>query len=52
MNDELRQRLDRIDALLLMLVESLAGDQDDEVQPELSLDGELLAGERDQGAPL
>ncbi|MEN9903700.1 MAG: hypothetical protein RLZZ555_265 [Pseudomonadota bacterium] len=52
MNDELIERLDRIEALLLILVDSLADDQNDRVQPELSLDGSLLAGERDQGAPL
>lgn len=52
MNDELRERLDRIEALLLVIVNALSDDQDDDGEPQLSLDGELLLGERNQGAPL
>lgn len=54
MNDELRERLDRIEAMLLMVLEALSEDQDggDDGEPQLSLDGELLLGERDQGASL
>lgn len=55
MNDELRERLDRIEALLLVIVNALSDDQDDDGfdgEPQLSLDGELLLGERDQGSPL
>lgn len=52
MNDELRERLDRIEALLLVIVNALSDDQGDHGEPSLSLDGELLLGERDQGALL
>lgn len=51
MDEELRERLDRIEALLLVIVNALSDDQDDDM-PQLSLDGELMLGDRDQGAPL
>lgn len=52
MNDELRERLERIEALLLVIVNALSDDQGDDGEPILSLDGEQLPGERDQGALL
>lgn len=52
MNDELRERLDRIEALLLVIVNALSDDQGDDGEPSLSLDGDLLPGERDEGMPL
>ncbi len=52
MNDELRERLDRIEALLLVIVNAMSDDQDDGGEPRLSFDGEPLPVERDQGAPL
>lgn len=52
MDDELRARLERIEALLLVIVDTLADDQDDDSEPQLSLDGDLLLGERDLGSPL
>lgn len=50
--DELMRRFDRLENLLLLIVDALSADEDDEGEPELSLDGDLLPGERDQGAPL
>ena len=52
MDGELRARLERIEALLLVIVDALADDQDDNGEPQLSLDGDLLLGERDHGSPL
>lgn len=49
MNEELRARLTRIEALLQVIVDALTADQDDEEEPQLSLDGDRLPGERDQG---
>lgn len=44
-------QMDRIESLLVMLVESLA-DEGEETQQEFSLDGEAVAGERDDSQPL
>lgn len=52
MDEELCARLERIEALLLVIVDALADDQDDGAEPQLSLDGDLLLGERDLGSPL
>lgn len=55
MNEELRamnDRLDRIEGLLTVLVDALAGEEDDGDQPEQTLDGQPLAGERDPWSPL
>lgn len=49
---ELLQRFDRLESLLLVIVDALSADQDDEEEPQLSLDGDRLPGERDQGMPL
>lgn len=50
--DELIRRFDRLESLLLVIVDALSADQDDEEEPQLSLDGEQLPRERDQGMPL
>lgn len=50
--NKLMQRFDRLESLLLVIVDALSADQDDEGEPELSLDGDRLPGERDQGMPL
>jgi len=50
MDDELRERLDRIDSKLQALIDALAADDDEE--PQHTLDGDLMPGERDEGAPL
>lgn len=57
MDDELRKRLDRIDKRidrierqLQTLIEALADDDDEE--PQYTLDGDLMPGDREQGAPL
>lgn len=49
---ELMQRFDRLESLLMGIVDALSADQDDEEEPQLSLDGDRLPGERDQGMPL
>lgn len=50
--NELMQRFDRLESLLLVIVDALSADQDDEEEPQLSLDGDRLPGERDQGISL
>lgn len=50
--NELMQRFDRLESLLMVIVDALSGDQDDDEEPQLSLDGDRLPGERDQGMPL
>lgn len=50
--DELIRRFDRLESLLQVIVDALTADQDDEEEPQLSLDGDRLPGERDQGMPL
>lgn len=50
--NKLMQRFDRLESLLLVIVDALSADQDDEEEPQLSLDGDRLPGERDQGMPL
>lgn len=50
--DEMMRRFDRLENLLLLIADALSADEDDEGEPELSLDGHLLPGERDQEAPL
>ncbi len=47
---EVLARLDRIEAALLAVVQAMAPDEDDE--PGVTLDGEHLGGERDQGQSL
>ena len=46
------QRFDRLENLLLVIVDALSADQDDDEEPQLTLDGDRLPGERDQGMPL
>ncbi len=48
----MRQRFDRLESLLQVIVDALTADQGDEDKPQLSLDGDRLPGERDQGMPL
>ncbi len=50
--NEMRQRFDRLESLLQVLVDALTADQGDEEEPQLTLDGDRLPGERDQGMPL
>ena len=50
--DELIRRFDRLESLLQVIVDALTADQGDEDKPQLSLDGDRLPGERDQGMPL
>lgn len=54
MNDDLAQTLlatmQRIESKLDTLIAALASDDDDE--PQYSLDGDLIPGERDEGTPL
>ena len=50
MDDEDRARLVRIEAKLDVLVAALSDDDGDD--PQYSLDGELMFGARDEGAPL
>ena len=50
MDDEDRARLARIEAKLDVLIAALSDEDDDE--PQCSLDGELLFCARDEGAPL
>jgi hypothetical protein len=45
-------QLDRIESLLVTLVESLADEGEEMGQPELTLDGEAVGGERDDTQPL
>lgn len=45
-------QLDRIESLLVTLVESLADEGEEMEQPELTLDGEAVGGERDDTQPL
>lgn len=55
MNEELRamnERLDRIEGLLTVLVNALAGEEEEGDPPEQTLDGQSLPGERDPWAPL
>jgi hypothetical protein len=52
MNDELRERLDRIESLLLVIVDALSDEQADDDEPQFSLDGEPLGSARDQELPL
>lgn len=46
------EQLDRIESLLTTLVESLADEGEDTEQPQLTLDGEAVGGERDDSQPL
>lgn len=46
------EQLDRIESMLAMLVESLADEGEEIDQPELTLDGERVGGERDDSQPL
>jgi len=50
MDDELREWLDRIEGQLRVLIDALAADDDDE--PQCTLDGDPIPGEREEGAPL
>ena len=50
--NEIRQRFDRLESLLQVIVDALTADQGDEDEPQLTLDGDRLPGERDQGMPL
>lgn len=50
MDDEDRARLARIEAKLDVLIAALSDEDDDE--PQYSLDGELLFRDREEGAPL
>ena len=50
MDDEDRARLVRIEAKLDVLIAALSDDDGDD--PQYSLDGELMFGARDEGAPL
>ncbi|MDD2728320.1 hypothetical protein [Malikia sp.] len=51
-DDELKERLGRIESLLLLLVNALLDDDGDESDSECSLDGDPLPGERDPSMPL
>lgn len=46
---EIVERLDRIESMLAVLVNSLAEDED---EPQLTLDGQPAGGERDQSQSL
>lgn len=46
------EQLDRIESLLTTLVELLADEGEELEQPELTLDGEAVGGERDDTQPL
>lgn len=46
------EQLDRIESLLTTLVESLADEGEETEQPQLTLDGEALGGERNESQPL
>ena len=50
--NKLMQRFDRLESLLQVIVDALTADQGDEEEPQLTLDGDRLPGERDQGMPL
>ena len=50
MDDDLRAALARIEHKLDTLIAALAADDEDE--PQYSLDGDLMPGERAEGAPL
>ena len=50
MDDEDRARLARIEAKLDMLIAALSDEDDDE--PQLTLDGEPLFRDREEGLPL
>jgi hypothetical protein len=45
-------QMDRIESLLVTLVEALADEGEEMEQPELTLDGEAVGGERDDTQPL
>jgi hypothetical protein len=45
-------QMDRIESLLVTLVEALADEGEEMDQPELTLDGEAVGGERDDSQPL
>lgn len=45
-------QMDRIESLLATLVEALADEGEELEQPELTLDGEAVGGERDDSQPL
>ena len=51
MDKTLKAQLDRIEAKLDALLEALA-EEEDEGEPELSLDGEYFGGARDKGLEL
>ena len=46
------EQLDRIESLLTTLVESLADEGEETEQPQLTLDGEALGGERNESQPI
>lgn len=46
------EQLDRIESMLSMLVESLADEGEETEQPQLTLDGEAVGGERDESQSL
>ena len=46
------EQRDRIESLLTTLVESLADEGEETEQPQLTLDGEALGGERNESQPL
>lgn len=50
--DELMRRFDRLESLMQVIVDALTADQDDEEEPQLTLDGDRLPGERDPWSPL
>lgn len=53
MADDVNARLERIETLLLAILDLLAGeDADEETGAAFTLDGEPVAGDRDQGAAL
>ncbi len=45
-------QLDRIEAKLDALIEALADEGEEIEQPELTLDGDMVGGERDDSQPL
>lgn len=52
MDEELRERLDRIETLLLAIFNGLADEQGEGEEPPFTLDGEPLGCARDRGLPL
>ena len=52
MDDEDRARLVRIEAKIDMLIAALAADEDEDSPLQLTLDGEPLFRDREEGLPL